>query len=79
MKIEFHMTPEQQAADDARALAFQRQRVATLTPAEYAAERAALAARKPPAAATPGKHASTLTDAEYAAERRRLTRPWRSA
>ena len=79
MEIKITMTPEQQAGDDQRALAFQkaaeadaRQKVRDMPPAEYAALKAKLTRPQRRAAPVAGKHVSEMTDAEAARELRRL-------
>lgn len=80
MEVKITMTPEQQAADDARAEAYQdaakaarRQTARNLPPEEYKAALAALT--RPPCRAAlraAGPHASTLSPDDYARGLRRL-------
>jgi hypothetical protein len=79
MEICFNMTLAQQAADDARAKAYQeaqeariRQTARNLSPEAFKATLADLTRQKRRAAPAPGPHVSTLTDAEAARELRRL-------
>jgi hypothetical protein len=74
MEITFNFTPEQQAADDARRAAWereQRQNTRTMPDADYAALRASATKPTRPALPVAGTHASAMTDTEYAAELRR--------
>ena len=68
MEIKFNMTPEQQAADDARARAY----AGSLAPEAYKAALADLKRPQRRAAPAPGAHVSTLTPAEAGRELRRL-------
>lgn len=77
--IKFNMTPAQQAADDARAAAYQeaaeaatRQTARNMTDDEYKAARAALTRPQRRAAPAAGKHVSEMTPSETVRELRRL-------
>jgi hypothetical protein len=75
MEITFTLTPEQQAADDARRQQWecdQRQRVRTMPAAEFEALVKQVTKPPRPRPIEPGPHASTLDDAAYARELRRL-------
>jgi hypothetical protein len=83
MQIEFTMSAEQQAADDLRRAAYDRdarQRTPELPPAEYAAARAAAIRPARPAAPVAGPHARDLDAESYRRELQRLgVRPsWKS-
>ena len=72
MEIRFTMTPEQIAADEARAREYHRTRVRALSPAELKAELAILTRLQRRPAPVAGPHVSTLTPAEAERELRRL-------
>jgi hypothetical protein len=75
MEITLNLTTEQQAADDQRRVAWergQRDRVRAMTPAEYAAARAAATKPARPAPISAGANVRDMSDAEYQAELRRV-------
>jgi hypothetical protein len=74
VEITFNLTPEQQAADDQRRAAWerdQRDRTRAMTPAAYATARAAVTKPERPAPISAGPNVCDMTDAQYQAELRR--------